>query len=74
MILFLETISSSIKQVKAPYMFDGEHGIALQAVQGIGPHLAVDGKSHGFYRVAVETWSISLSYGGHGPSKLVFVQ
>ena len=55
-------------------MFDGEHRIALQAVQGIGPHLAVDGKSHGFYRVAVETWSISLSYGGHGPSKLVFVQ
>ena len=31
---FLGTLWSSIKQVKAPYVFDGEHGIALHAIQG----------------------------------------
>ena len=42
--------------------------------RGITPHLAVRGKSHGFSRVAVGTWGIFSSYGGDGPSKLVFVQ
>ena len=41
---------------------------------GIGPHLAARGKSHGFSRVAVGTWLTFLSYGGDGPSKLMFVQ
>ena len=31
------------------------------------------GKSHGFPRVAVRIWGILSSYGGNGPSKLVFV-
>ena len=31
--VFLGTLWSSIKEVKAPFMFDGEHGIALQAMQ-----------------------------------------
>ena len=39
-------------------MFDGEHRIALHAMQGIGPHLVVRGKSHGFSVVAVGTWGI----------------
>ena len=32
--LFLGTLWSSIKEVKAPFLFDGEHGLALQAMQG----------------------------------------
>ena len=32
--VFLGTLWSSIKQVKAPYMFDGEHRNALHAMQG----------------------------------------
>ena len=42
--------------------------------RGIGPHLVVRGKSHGFSRVAVGTWGIFSCYGGDGHSKLVFVQ
>ena len=34
----------------------------------------VMGKSHGFSGVAAGTWGILSSYGGDGPSKLVFVQ
>ena len=52
-------------------MFDGEHGIALHAMQGIGPHLVVREKSHGFSLVAVGTWGIFLTYNGDGASKLV---
>ena len=33
MTVFLGTLWSSIKQIKAPYAFDGEHGIALHAMQ-----------------------------------------
>ena len=31
--VLLGTLWSSIKEVKAPFVFDGEHGIALQAMQ-----------------------------------------
>ena len=55
-------------------MFDWEHGIALHAMMGIGPHLLERGKSHVYSRVAVGTWGIFSSYSGDGPSKLVFAQ
>ena len=42
--------------------------------RGIGPHLRVRGKFHGFSRVEVGTWGIFSSYGRDGPSKLVSVQ
>ena len=32
--MFLWTLWSSIKEIKAPFVFDGEHGIALHALQG----------------------------------------
>ena len=32
--LFLGTLCCSIKQIKVPYLFDWEQGIALHAVQG----------------------------------------
>ena len=72
--VFLGTLCSSVKQNKAQYVFDWEQGIAPQAMQGIGPHLAARGKSHGFSRVAAGTWGIFSSYSGDEPSKLVFVQ
>ena len=42
--------------------------------RGIGPHLTVTGKSHGFPRVVMGTCGIFSSYGGDGPSKLEFIQ
>ena len=32
--VFLGSLWSSIKEVNAPFMFEGEHGIALHAMQG----------------------------------------
>ena len=55
-------------------MFDWENAIALDTIRGIGPHLAVRGKSHGFSRFAAGTWGIFSSYGGDVHSKLEFVQ
>ena len=34
MTVFLGTLCGSIKQIKAPYVFDWEHRIALHAMQG----------------------------------------
>ena len=42
--------------------------------RGIGPHLTMSGKSHGFSRVAAGTWGIFPSYSGDVHSKLEFVQ
>ena len=53
-------------------MFDGEHGIALMQCRVIRPHLAARGMSHGFSTIASGTWDIFSTYGGDGPSKLVF--
>ena len=41
---------------------------------GIGPHLAGQGKSHGFSRAAAGTWGIFSSYSGDVHSKLESVQ
>ena len=41
--------------------------------RGIGPHLAVRGKSHGFSRVAAGTWGVFSSYDGDAHSKREFV-
>ena len=42
--------------------------------RGTGSHLSLQGKSHGFSRVAAGTWGIFSSNAGDGHSKLVFVQ
>ena len=55
---------TSVKQIKAPYLFDWEQGIALHAMQGIGPHLSVSGKSDCFSGVAAGSWGMFSSYGG----------
>ena len=72
--MFLGTLWSSIKEIKAPNMFYWEHGILCRLCRKIGPHLVASGKSHVFSRVAVGTWGIFSSYGGDDPSKLVIVQ
>ena len=46
MTVFLGTLWISIKQVKAPYVFDGEHRIALHAMIGIWA------SSHGEWEVS----------------------
>ena len=71
--VFLGTLWSSIKQIKAPYMCDWERGIALHGMPGNQPHLSPRGKSHGFSRVAVGTWGIFSRYGVDGHSKLMIV-
>ena len=61
-------------QINGPYVFDGDLGIDLHAMQGIGPHLTARQKYHDFSRVSAGTWCILSSYGGDDPSKFVFVQ
>ena len=42
--------------------------------RGIGAHLDVRGKSHGYSRVVVRTWGIFSNYSRDGHSNLMFVQ
>ena len=58
------TICTSVKQIKAPYLFDWEQGIALHAVQGNQASSLASGKSDGFSRVAAGSWGMFSSYGG----------
>ena len=55
-------------------MFDWEHGIALNPMQGYWASCHSEGKSHGFSRVAAGSWGIFTGYGGDGNLKLEFVQ
>ena len=72
--MFLGTLCRSIKQIKAPYVFDWEPGIALHAIQGIQISCLTVGKSHVFSEDGAGTWGIFSSNGGDSHSKLVFVQ
>ena len=70
----LWTLCRSIRQIKAPYVFDGNVELLCMQCRGIGPHLTERGNCHDFSRVAAGTWRIFSSYGGDETSKLVFVQ
>ena len=74
MTVLLGTLWSSIKQIKAPYVFDCENAIALDTVQGNRASSPERGNSQVFSRVAAGTWGIFKSYGGDVLSKLDFVQ
>ena len=52
----------------------GKTQLLCMECRGIGPHLVVMEKSHGFSRVAAGTWGIFSSYGGDVHSNLEFVQ
>ena len=49
--MLLGTLWSSINQIEAPYVFDYENAIALDTLQGIGPHFVARGMSDGLSRV-----------------------
>ena len=74
MTVFLETLWSAIKEVKAPFMFDVEYRIALDAMQGNRASSRGKGQVSGLFSFAAGTWGIFSSEDGDGPSKLVFVQ
>ena len=73
MTVFLGTLWSSINEVKAPFLFDMDHRIALHDMQRNWTSSHVSGNSHCFSLVVAGTWGIFSSYNGDGPSKLVFV-
>ena len=54
-------------------MFDWENTIALQAMQGNRASSHGEGESHGFSRVAADTWGIFSSCDGDAHSKREFV-
>ena len=68
MTVFLGTLFSSIKQIKVPSMFDGEHGIAQHAMQGNRASGQGEGEVSWFSQVAAVTCRIFFSYGGEVPS------
>ena len=47
---FCGTLSTSVKQIKDPYLFDWEEGIALHAMQGNRASSFRDQESDGFSR------------------------
>ena len=55
-------------------MFDWEHGIALNPMNGILASSPLRGMFHGISRVAAGTWGIFSSYSEDGLLKLHFVQ
>ena len=74
MTVFLGILWSSIKQIKVPYVFDGEHGIAMHAMQGNRASSLDEGEVSWFFSSCGVTWGILSSYSGDCHSKLVFVQ
>ena len=66
--MFLGTLLSSIKKIKVPYVFDGEHGIAQHAMQGNRASGQGEGEVSWFSQVGAVTCRILLSYGGEVPS------
>ena len=72
--MFFGNLSSSIKDIKGPYVFVWEHELLCIQCRGIGPHLLLSGKSHGFSRVASRTWDIFTINCGDAHLKLVCVQ
>ena len=55
-------------------MFDGEHGISLQAMQGTRASSRGEGEVSWFFSSCGKNLGIFSSYGNSGHSKLMFVQ
>ena len=60
---FLGDFSSIVKQIKAPYLFDWEQGIALHSVQGNRTSSLSEGEVSWFFSSCAGTWSVFSSYG-----------
>ena len=52
--VFLGNLSSSIKDIKAPYVFDWEHGIAVDAMQGNSASSLAEWEVSWFFSSCVE--------------------
>ena len=74
MTVFLETLWSSVKKIKAPYLFDGEHGIALPKMQGNRASSRSEGGVSWFFSSCGGSLVYNLELRRGGPSKLEFVQ
>ena len=72
--VFLENLWSSVKQIKGPYVFDWDHGIALHAMHGNRALSLGECEVSWFFLTCGGNWVIFSSYVGEGHSKLVFVQ
>ena len=68
MTVFLGTLWSSIKQIKAPYVFDWEHEIALQAMQGNWASSLSEGVVSCIFSICGGNLSKFSIYGGDGHS------
>ena len=58
------TLCTSVKQIKDPYLFDWEQGIALHAMQGYRASSFNDWEVWWFSRVAAGSWGMLSSYRG----------
>ena len=65
---------SSIKQIKAPHIFDWEHGIALHAMQGNRASYRGEGEVSLFFSSCGRNLGYILELQQDSHSKLVFVQ
>ena len=53
------TLCTSVKEIKAPYLFDWEQGIALHAMQGNRASSFSEREADGFSRVSAGSWECS---------------
>ena len=74
MTVFLGTLWSSIKEVKYPFVFEGEQGIALHSMQRNWASSRFEGDVSWLFSSCGRILSIFLGYSRDGLSKLVFVQ
>ena len=74
MTVFLGTLWSAVKEVKAAFGLMWNMKLVCTQCWEFAPHLTVTGKSNGFSRVVVGTSVIFLSYNVDGPSRLLFVK
>ena len=74
MTVFLGTTWSSIKQIKAPYVFDGEHGIPVHIMQGNWASSPSEGEVSWFYSRCGGNLGYILKLRQGWPFKLMFVQ
>ena len=65
---------SSIKELKAPFLFELEHEIFLYAMPGYQASSRCKGEVSWFFSSCSGTWDIFSRDGGDGPSKVVCVQ
>ena len=75
MMVFLGTLLCSIKEVKPPFLFDVEHGTALEAMQGNRASSRGEGGNlMVFSRFGVGTWGILSISDSNVLETLVFFQ